>query len=104
MYCSTDHKSIIHLQTQPKLSERQVRWNEFLSEFGTDLVIEYEAGKMNIVADALSRRSDHEDETALKTNFPAHAISSVTAIASVEKISSCTNHQNNSGTKQNLWY
>jgi hypothetical protein len=57
----TDHKSIIHLQTQPKLSERQVRWNEFLSEFGNDLKIEYQAGKDNVVADALSRRADLQD-------------------------------------------
>jgi reverse transcriptase-like protein/integrase-like protein/aspartyl protease/chromodomain-containing protein len=57
----TDHKSLVHLQTQPKLSERQIRWNEFLAEFGNDLVIEYQSGKTNIVADALSRRSDHEN-------------------------------------------
>lgn len=57
----TDHKSIVHLQTQPKLSERQVRWNEFLAEFGNDLQIEYQAGKTNVVADALSRRADHID-------------------------------------------
>lgn len=53
----TDHKSLIHLQTQPNLSERQARWNEFLSEF--DFVIEYQEGKKNVVADALSRRADH---------------------------------------------
>ena len=55
----TDRKSMVHLQTQPKLSERQVRWNEFLAEFGNELTIEYQSGKTNVVADALSRRADH---------------------------------------------
>ena len=55
----TDHKSLIHFDTQPKLSERQARWNEFMSEFGNNIVIEYQEGKKNVVADALSRRSDH---------------------------------------------
>jgi hypothetical protein len=56
----TDHKSLVHFDTQPKLSERQARWNEFMAEFGNDIVIEYQEGKKNIVADALSRRSDHQ--------------------------------------------
>jgi len=55
----TDHKSLVHFNTQPKLSERQARWNEFMAEFGNDVTIEYQEGKKNVVADALSRRSDH---------------------------------------------
>jgi hypothetical protein len=53
----TDHRSLVHFDSQPKLSERQARWNEFLSEF--DCVIEYQEGKKNVCADALSRRPDH---------------------------------------------
>ena len=53
----TDHHSLQHLQTQPHLSRRQVRWSEFLSEF--DFTIKYQKGKDNVVADALSRRQDH---------------------------------------------
>jgi transposase InsO family protein len=53
----TDHRSLVHMDTQPKLSERQARWMEFLSEF--DYVIEYQEGTKNVVADALSRRADH---------------------------------------------
>jgi hypothetical protein len=56
----TDHKSLVYLDTQPNLSNRQLRWNEFLSQF--DLDIEYTKGKENVVADALSRRSDHEEQ------------------------------------------
>jgi hypothetical protein len=55
----TDHKSLIHFQTQPMLSGRQVRWTQFLADY--DFKIEYVQGKTNIVADAVSRRIDHLD-------------------------------------------
>jgi hypothetical protein len=55
----TDHKSLIHLQSQPELSNRQVRWLEFLQQFMPQ--IQYQEGKKNVVADALSRRPDHRD-------------------------------------------
>ena len=55
----TDHKSLVHFNTQPKFSERQARWNEFMAEFGSDIDIEYQEGPKNVVADALSRRADH---------------------------------------------
>ncbi len=55
----TDHKSLVHFNTQPNLSERQARWNEFIAEFGNGISIEYQDGKQNVVADALSRRPDH---------------------------------------------
>ncbi|KAL0434686.1 UNVERIFIED_CONTAM: Transposon Tf2-11 polyprotein [Sesamum radiatum] len=41
---------------QPKLTSRQARWQEVLSEF--HFVLEYRAGSSNHVADALSRRAD----------------------------------------------
>ncbi|KAL0422585.1 UNVERIFIED_CONTAM: Transposon Tf2-11 polyprotein [Sesamum latifolium] len=40
----------------PKLTSRQARWQELLSEF--HFVLEYRAGSSNHVADALSRRAD----------------------------------------------
>ncbi|KAL0355493.1 UNVERIFIED_CONTAM: Transposon Tf2-12 polyprotein [Sesamum radiatum] len=40
----------------PKLTSRQARWQELLSEF--HFVLEYRAGSSNNVADALSRRAD----------------------------------------------
>ena len=55
----TDHKSLIHFQTQPMLSGRQVRWLETLSLF--TFTIEYIKGATNVVADALSRRVDQLD-------------------------------------------
>jgi len=55
--CITDHASLKHFQTQPSLSRRQARWMEFMSRF--DYTIDYQPGKGNVVADALSRRADH---------------------------------------------
>ncbi|MEI6371517.1 MAG: reverse transcriptase domain-containing protein [Nostocales cyanobacterium ELA608] len=55
----TDHKSLIHFQTQPMLSGRQTRWIETLSRYNYE--IEYIKGEENVVADALSRRVDHND-------------------------------------------
>jgi hypothetical protein len=54
----TDHNSLKHFQTQPLLSNRQARWKDKIAEF--DFKIEYVEGKTNVVADALSRRSDHQ--------------------------------------------
>jgi RNase H-like domain found in reverse transcriptase/Integrase zinc binding domain len=49
----TDHRSLVHLKTQPRLNQRQIRWLEELSEY--DVEIGYKPGKENYVADALSR-------------------------------------------------
>ena len=54
----TDHKSLQFFQTQPMLSGRQARWKDVLANFDFD--IEYVEGKANVVADGLSRRSDHQ--------------------------------------------
>jgi hypothetical protein len=52
----TDHRALTHLQTQPNLSPRQVRWYEKLCRF--KLEIEYRKGVDAVVPDALSRRAD----------------------------------------------
>ncbi|KAE8688339.1 putative Enhancer of rudimentary protein [Hibiscus syriacus] len=48
-----DHKSLKYLLTQKELNLRQRRWIELLKDY--DIIIDYHAGKANVVADALSR-------------------------------------------------
>ena len=50
----TDHQSLKYFLTQTKLSDKQMRWANFLSQF--NFHIAHIAGKHNQVADALSRR------------------------------------------------
>jgi hypothetical protein len=49
----TDHASLTHWKTQKNLTPRQIRWNEYLSRFDTD--IHHILGISNSTADALSR-------------------------------------------------
>lgn len=51
----TDHKSLKYMMSQNELNLRQHRWIDLLKDY--DLVIDYQPGKANVVADALSRKS-----------------------------------------------
>ena len=53
----TDHHILANLLTQKDLSGRQVRWVDQLAEF--KITLTYKPRTQNIVADALSRRADH---------------------------------------------
>ena len=55
----TDHATLRHFPTQPKLTRRQARWMELLQEYDFDF--KYKRGTDNIVPDALSRRPDHQE-------------------------------------------
>ena len=50
-----DHKSLKYLSSQRELNLRQRRWMKLIKDY--DCVIDYHPGKVNIVADALSRKS-----------------------------------------------
>jgi hypothetical protein len=50
----TDHKSLKYLFTQPNLNMRQRRWLELIKNY--ELEIHYHPGKVNVMADALSRK------------------------------------------------
>lgn len=50
----SDHKNLKYFQTTRKLSERQVRWSHYLSQFNFKL--QFRAGKNSERPDALSRR------------------------------------------------
>jgi RNase H-like domain found in reverse transcriptase len=49
----TDHRSLIHFKTQPRLNQRQIRWMEEIADYDCEIL--YKPGKENVVADALSR-------------------------------------------------
>ncbi|KAJ1697055.1 hypothetical protein LUZ63_005567 [Rhynchospora breviuscula] len=51
----TDHQSLKYIFTQKELNLRQRRWLELMKDYNLD--IQYYAGKANVVADALSRKS-----------------------------------------------
>jgi hypothetical protein len=51
----TDHKSLKYIFTQSELNMRQQRWLELIEDY--DLEVHYHPGKANVVADALSRKS-----------------------------------------------
>ena len=51
----TNHKSLKYLLTQKELNLRQCWWLELFKDY--DCVIDYHAGKANVVADALRRRT-----------------------------------------------
>ena len=50
-----DHKSLKYVFMQRDLNLRQRRWVEYLKDYDFELV--YHPGKVNVVADALSRKS-----------------------------------------------
>ena len=53
IYVYTDHKTLENFDTQKDLSRRQLRWQEFLSQYNIQMT--YICGEDNTVVDALSR-------------------------------------------------
>jgi hypothetical protein len=73
----TDHRNLVWLLTQKHLSARQMHWLQYFQDFGGVIPIEHVAGKLNGVADGLSRRPDHKpantDTEPLQLNV-SHAV------------------------------
>jgi transposase InsO family protein len=51
----TDHEALKYINGQHKLNARRAKWVEYLQEF--TFVLKHKAGKDNVVADALSRKT-----------------------------------------------
>jgi hypothetical protein len=60
----TDHRNLVWLMTQKHLSARQMHWLQYFQDFGGVIPIEHVAGRLNGVADGLSRRADHRPAVA----------------------------------------
>ena len=58
MSIRTDHASLRTAVNGPHLSQKIARWLSFLTEY--KLSVDYKPGRLNAVADALSRRTDFE--------------------------------------------
>ena len=54
----SDHKSLKYIFTKKDLNLKQRRWVEYLEDY--DFTLKYHLGKANVVADALSRKSQGE--------------------------------------------
>ncbi|KAG2862418.1 hypothetical protein PC113_g6312 [Phytophthora cactorum] len=54
----TDHASLPTATQSPHLSQRLARWLSFFAEYNFE--VKYKLGRLNVVADALSRRPDYE--------------------------------------------
>ncbi|KAE9066105.1 hypothetical protein PF007_g28602 [Phytophthora fragariae] len=54
----TDHASLRTAMKSPHISQRMARWLSFFAEY--NFVVHYKPGNNNILADALSRRSDYD--------------------------------------------
>ena len=77
-----DHKNLEHFKDLKTPCPRQVRWGWELQNFDFDII--HRPGKLNIRADALSRKGEHEDEvinekkdltfTILNSNHFVHAL------------------------------
>ncbi|KAG3030881.1 hypothetical protein PC121_g24477 [Phytophthora cactorum] len=58
----TNHTSLRTAVKSPHISQRMPRWLSFFAEY--DFRVEYKPGRLNVVADALSRRPDYVVKTA----------------------------------------
>ncbi|KAL1952468.1 hypothetical protein VTO42DRAFT_5289 [Malbranchea cinnamomea] len=58
----TDHKNLTYFTTTKKLNERQIRWQEFLSQF--NFRIKYRPGHEGTLPDVLSRREQDMPQDA----------------------------------------
>ncbi|KAG3231631.1 hypothetical protein PI124_g23274 [Phytophthora idaei] len=69
----TDHASLRTAVKSPHTSQRMSRWLSFFAEY--DFRVEYKPGRLNVVADALSRRPDYAVKTADANRIGVESVS-----------------------------
>ncbi|KAI9905517.1 hypothetical protein PsorP6_013812 [Peronosclerospora sorghi] len=68
----TDHASLRKTVFSPHISQRMARWLSFFAEY--NFTVEYKPGKLNVIADALSRSPDFETKPSVTEGASANAI------------------------------
>ncbi|KAG2844238.1 hypothetical protein PC113_g18436 [Phytophthora cactorum] len=73
----TDHATLRTAVKSPHISQRMARWLSFFTEY--DFRVEYKPGRLNVVADALSRRPDYAVKTADANRIGVESVSALSS-------------------------
>jgi hypothetical protein len=84
IYVYTDHKTLENFDTQKDLSRRQLRWQEFLSQYEINMI--YIPGPDNTVADALSRLPEDTAEIPVPHKSWLSPVAAVLSIATDQTV------------------
>ncbi|KAG2819804.1 hypothetical protein PC112_g12046 [Phytophthora cactorum] len=96
----TDHASFRTAVKSPHISQRMVRWLSFFAEY--DFRVEYKSGRLNVVADALSRRPDYAVKTADANRIGVERVSAPSSSSSIDDVKAA--YASDTGAKQLLSY
>lgn len=83
----SDHEALKWFWEQKQLTKQQIRWMAKLQSY--DLQLKYIRGRLNLVADALSRRPDHKDNRDVHVH--AVSVASTSLLAQVVQAAKCDN-------------
>ncbi|KAG3231808.1 hypothetical protein PI124_g23097 [Phytophthora idaei] len=95
----TDHASLQTAVKSPDISQRMARWLSFFAEY--DFRVEYNPGRLNFVADALSRRPDYAVKTADANRIGVERVSALLSSLIDDVKAACAS---DADTKQLLSY